>query len=73
MKSLEEYETLVRMGSTDAGFREIFTKERIAPEKGGGTWDRMFIDATLSDLALTPQHWGMYTTRKIAMPENTGA
>jgi hypothetical protein len=36
----------------------------------------MFIDGSLqetvllpqSDLALTPQHWGMYTTRKIAMP-----
>ncbi|MFD4987460.1 DUF6039 family protein [Streptomyces sp. NPDC058374] len=69
MKSLASYYSLIDMRAwMEEDVRDVYTKERISPEKGGGTWDRMFIDATLSDLALTPQHWGMYTTRKIAMP-----
>ncbi|GAB3555679.1 hypothetical protein J2S53_003488 [Actinopolyspora lacussalsi] len=62
VKSLAEYEYLVGMGSADEGFREIFTRERIPSEKGGGTWDRMFVEGTLRETVLLPQFTGMYGT-----------
>lgn len=43
--------------------REVFTKQWIPDEKGGGGWDRMFVQGSLGDTALTPQHWGMYATK----------
>ncbi|HEY6797878.1 MAG TPA: DUF6039 family protein [Kineosporiaceae bacterium] len=43
--------------------REVFTRPWIPPEKGGGGWERLFVQGTLEDVALTPQHWGMYATR----------
>lgn len=46
----------------DAESRELFTRQWIPEEKGGGGWERMFIDATLEDMALTPQHPGMNVT-----------
>jgi hypothetical protein len=72
LKSLRSYYAMIDLRAwMDPEGREVYTKERIAPEKGGGTWDRMFIDATLTDLALTPQHWGMYSTA--AKPAGDGA
>jgi len=62
MRSLEDYETLVRMGTADEGFRELFVRNQIPPEKGGGTWDRMFLDGSLSETVLIPQQWRMYGT-----------
>ncbi|WP_155372898.1 DUF6039 family protein [Catellatospora vulcania] len=62
IKSLEAYETLVAMGSRDEGWREIMFRERIAPERGGGSWDRMFLDAGLQETVLIPQSFGMYGT-----------
>jgi len=41
---------------------EIYTRDRIAPEKGGGNWRRIF-DGSFTDLALTPQHWNVYATQ----------
>ncbi|WCN04119.1 DUF6039 family protein [Streptomyces sp. M92] len=59
-ESLASYYSLIDMRAwTEDDVRDVYSKEWIAAEKGGGTWDRMFIDATLIDLALTPQHWGM--------------
>jgi uncharacterized protein DUF6039 len=48
---------------TGAASREVFTRQWIPAEKGGGSWERMFVPGSLRDLALTPQHWGMYATR----------
>ncbi|MDB4987470.1 MAG: hypothetical protein JWN04_2648 [Myxococcaceae bacterium] len=60
--SLDAYSTMVRMGNSDAGFRDIFFKQRIALEKGGGTWDRMFVDGSITETVLLPQFSGMYGT-----------
>jgi hypothetical protein len=63
LKSLSSYYAMIDMRAfMNPEVLDVYTRERIAPEKGGGTWDRMFIDATLADLALTPQHWGMHAT-----------
>jgi len=62
IKDLEEYSTMVRMGNSDPGFRNIFFKERIDEKKGGGTWDRMFVDGSITETVLLPQFYGMYGT-----------
>ncbi|MFD8624204.1 DUF6039 family protein [Streptomyces hygroscopicus] len=63
LESMDQYETLVRMGSLDEGYRELFGRQWIADEKGGGGWHRMFLDGTLRETVLLPQFWGMYGTR----------
>ncbi|HEX4954734.1 MAG TPA: DUF6039 family protein [Thermoanaerobaculia bacterium] len=51
---LTDYLTLITMSVNDEGFRNIFFRERIAPEKGGGDWSRMFPDGSLSERVLIP-------------------
>ncbi|OLR94828.1 DUF6039 family protein [Actinokineospora bangkokensis] len=64
LKSLSSYYTLMGVRATsDPATREVFTRQWISDEKGGGGWDRMFVQGSLCDLALTPQHWGMYATK----------
>ncbi|MFD7658472.1 DUF6039 family protein [Actinosynnema sp. NPDC059797] len=63
LKSMDAYDTLVRMGDSDEGYRALFGKQRIAPERGGGTWSRMFLDGSLSETVMLPQFWGMYGTK----------
>ncbi|CCH31883.1 DUF6039 family protein [Actinosynnema sp. NPDC047251] len=64
LKSLSSYYTLMGVRAmSDPETREVFTRQWIAEEKGGGGWDRMFVQSSLTDLALTPQHWGMYATK----------
>ncbi|KUZ73241.1 hypothetical protein WI36_15925 [Burkholderia ubonensis] len=62
ISSLDAYQTMVRMGNSDPGFREIFFKERIDAKKGGGTWDRVFVDGSVTETVLLPQFYGMYGT-----------
>lgn len=62
MRSLTDYETLVRMGTTDEEFRNIVMSNQIPAEKGGGGWDKMFVDGSLHETVMLPQFWGMYGT-----------
>ncbi|MGV9767018.1 MULTISPECIES: DUF6039 family protein [Micromonospora] len=62
LKSLHAYETLIEMGSRDAGWRDIIMRQRIDPARGGGTWDRMFLDGELHETVLIPSAFGMYGT-----------
>lgn len=69
LKTLSSYYHLMGLrAAASEGLREVFTKQWISPEKGGGGWDRMFVQGTLEDVALTPQHWGMNATQA-AKPE----
>ena len=36
---------------------------RIAPEKGGGTWARYFVEGSMADVALTPLQTAVITAR----------
>ncbi len=65
MQSFDAYEELVRMGTADAGWREIMMRQRIPDERGGGTWDRMFLDGGLEETVLIPQSFGMYGTANV--------
>jgi hypothetical protein len=64
LKTLSSYYHLMglRAAASDA-LREVFTRQWIAQEKGGGGWEKMFVQGSLADTALTPQHWGMYATQ----------
>ncbi|WP_433498377.1 DUF6039 family protein [Sphaerimonospora sp. CA-214678] len=62
LKSLESYETLIRMGSTDEGWRDVILRNRIPDERGGGSWERMFVDGSLTETVLMPSSFGMYGT-----------
>lgn len=63
MKDLTSYQRLLELHVRNERVRNLYFDERIPPEKGGGTWARMFVQATMTDTALTPHHWGLYATR----------
>lgn len=64
LRSITDYYHLMGLRArVDSAARMLFTKQWIPDEKGGGGWERMFVQSTLQDMALTPQHWGMYATR----------
>lgn len=62
LKSITSYYRLLELHVRNEKVRDLYFQEKIAPEKGGGTWARMFVPGSLVDVALTPQHWGMYAT-----------
>lgn len=65
LKSLSVYYSLMgHRARIDPAAREIFTRQWVPAEKGGGGWERLFVQGSLADTALTPQHWGMFATRK---------
>lgn len=54
LTSLTDYVTLIAMAVHDETFRNIFLRERIPAEKGGGDWSRMFPDGSLHEHVLVP-------------------
>ncbi|MEM7160684.1 MAG: DUF6039 family protein [Myxococcota bacterium] len=64
MKSVSSYYWLIRMHAMEEKVRDIFFRDRIPAERGGGNWSRMFVPGSMVDVCLTPQHWGMYATKK---------
>lgn len=62
LKSITTYYRLLELHVKNEKVRNLYFEERISPEKGGGTWARMFVPGSMVDVALTPQHWGMYGT-----------
>ena len=53
------------MHVVDEDVRNLYFRERIPTERGGGNWSRMFVEGSMVDTALTPQHWGMYATQPV--------
>jgi hypothetical protein len=53
LRDLTTYMRLLELHVRDEEVRDIYFKEWIAAEKGGGTWARMFIDGAMADVALT--------------------
>ncbi len=62
LKSITSYYRLLELHVRNEKVRNLYFEEKIPPEKGGGTWARMFLPGSMVDVALTPQHWGMYAT-----------
>ena len=62
LQSLATYYKVLSLHVKDEKVRDLYFQQRIDPERGGGTWARMFLPASMEDVALTPHHWGMYAT-----------
>lgn len=56
MRNLGDYHTICQMGTSDEGFRSVFTKQRVAEAAGGGDWSRMFAEGSMQETMLMPQH-----------------
>jgi Family of unknown function (DUF6039) len=54
LKDLTTYMRLLQLHVRNEEVRDIYFRQRIAPEKGGGTWARMFVEGSMADIALTP-------------------
>jgi hypothetical protein len=59
MRSLRVFPLLMGLDArTDAGApRTTYIQDWVSMEKGGGSWDRMTVQGSTQDCALTPQHW----------------
>jgi len=62
LKSITSYYRLLELHVRNEKVRDLYFQQKVSAEKGGGTWARMFVPGSLGDVALTPQHWGMYAT-----------
>ncbi|MFJ8439905.1 DUF6039 family protein [Kitasatospora griseola] len=58
LDSLDSYQRLLELKHKDAAFQKMLTTEFIPARKGGGTWERTFVDAGIHDTVLTPLHSG---------------
>ncbi|MYW19035.1 hypothetical protein GT039_26525 [Streptomyces sp. SID2955] len=56
LKDIDTYMRLMELHVRDEEVREIYFRDWIPAEKGGGTWAGLFLDGTMSDVALTPLH-----------------
>lgn len=56
LRSLADYYLLMGLRArVDPAAREVFTKQWIPAEKGSGGWERLFVQGSLQDVALSPQ------------------
>jgi hypothetical protein len=62
LKSITSYYRLLELHVRNEKVRDLYFEQKIPAERGGGTWARMFVPGSMVDVALTPQHWGMYGT-----------
>jgi Family of unknown function (DUF6039) len=60
MKSMSMYYLLMGLDArTDPDApRASYIQDWISMDKGGGSWDRILVQGSVRDLALTPQFWG---------------
>lgn len=58
LDSLDSYRRLTELKDRDSAFQKMLNKEFIPKHKGGGTWERTFVDAGIQDTILTPLHSG---------------
>ena len=56
-KTLNDYLKLVELGK-DETYRQILGARRVALAKGGGSWEKTFVDGTIQDLVLSPLRSG---------------
>lgn len=55
MRSPNEYQKLLHMVDHDDEFQGISAVDRL-PEKGHGNWERIFVDGSMKERILVPQH-----------------
>ncbi len=55
LKAPNDYSRLLDMVDDDEEFRDISLVDRL-PEKGHGNWERMFVEGSMTERVLVPQH-----------------
>jgi hypothetical protein len=56
LRSLDAYQELLGLPEQDEGMRDLMARQWVPGFKGGGGWERLFIDATIVDTVLMPAH-----------------
>jgi hypothetical protein len=54
LRDLTTYMRLLELHVRNEQVRDIYFRDRIPAEKGGGTWARIFVESSMHDVALTP-------------------
>lgn len=55
LRAPNDYRLLLDMVDDDTEFRDITLADRL-PEKGHGNWERMFVESSMTERVLVPQH-----------------
>lgn len=55
MRAPNDYGKLLQMVDHDTEFQEIGLVDRL-PDKGGGNWERMFVEGSFQETVIVPQH-----------------
>lgn len=55
MKTPSDYGKLLHMVDHDKSFQNIYQGDRL-PERGGGNWEKMFVQGSFNETILIPQH-----------------
>jgi hypothetical protein len=55
MKTPSDYGRLLQMVDHDKAFQDIYQGDRL-PERGGGNWERMFVQGSFRETVMVPQH-----------------
>jgi hypothetical protein len=55
MKTPSDYGRLLQMVDHDKVFQEIYQRDRL-PERGGGNWERIFLQGSFRENVMVPQH-----------------
>lgn len=55
LKTPADYSQLLNMVDHDKAFRDIYHSDRL-PQRGGGNWERMFVQGSFHETVLLPQH-----------------
>lgn len=56
LSSLDAYQALLALDATDPEMRALLGRQWVPGFKGGGTWERLFVDGSIAETVLTPRH-----------------
>lgn len=57
MDKIDSYYPLIQIHAADPEVRELYFKETLPKEKGGGNWSKMFVEGSMKDNSFVPQIW----------------
>lgn len=56
LSDLDAYRRLLDLGDTDKDLRTLLARQRVPTVKGGGLWDKLFVDGSMADEVWAPWH-----------------
>ncbi|MFD5026620.1 DUF6039 family protein [Streptomyces sp. NPDC058373] len=54
LRTLNDYAKVTELSRTDAGYQDLFAKQRVPDYKGGGAWGALFVPGSINDTVLVP-------------------